>query len=111
MLQATFPYHQNPPAGFDQLGLLTSVSFNVSDELPSPEILAGGRRGSIEAAFVPVPEAAMDEDNQAMLRKNEIRLTGQVLPVKPEAKTTGMKIAPYSHFRICVLTTDAAHAV
>jgi len=60
------------------------VPFHIIGEFPFPEldVAFGGSSGS--AARMPVPETAMDENHASSSRENDIRLTRQISPVKPE---------------------------
>ena len=53
----------------------------------------------------------MHEHHGFELRQHDIRLTGQILPVKPEPEPLCVQIFPYHQLRPCVLTTDTRHDV
>ena len=58
---------------------------------------------------MPVPEAAMHEDDSAAPRKRQIRASWQILTMQPEAKAQRMQPLAQQHFRLRVLAADAAH--
>ena len=60
-------------------------------------------------AIVSVPEAAIDEDDHAVARQHDIRLTGQVLSVEAEPKPGRVQRAPHGHFDASVLASDRRH--
>jgi hypothetical protein len=66
-------------------------------------------RRIVAAAFVPVPEAAVDEQRDLQLREYQIGRSGQISAMKPEAKSQGMRRFPYAHFRSGVLAPYAGH--
>lgn len=108
-IQIAFPYGQNPPTGLLQLRLLFQVTLDRSAELFLPELRAGLRRGRIGASFMPMPEAAMDEDDGPVLRENDVRFPRQVRNMQLETEAFPVEQAAQHQFRFCVLTPDTGH--
>lgn len=64
--KGAFPDCGHAPSRVHQRCLDGAVAQNIRFELGLPELGARGRRGGVAAAFVPMPEAAMDEDDGAI---------------------------------------------
>lgn len=60
---------------------------------------------------MPVPEAAVNEDNLPMTRENQIRPARKILPVKTEAQPEGVSDAADDQFRAGVGAADSRHAI
>lgn len=58
---------------------------------------------------MPVPEAAVDEDHEPVLRKNEIGPPGEIFPVESEAQSHTVGDASDADFRSGVPTSDLRH--
>ncbi len=58
---------------------------------------------------MPVPEAAVDEDNLAVPGKNDIGAAGKVLAMKSKPVTALMQNRPDDKFRPRILAANAAH--
>lgn len=107
--QLTFPYGQNPPSGTFQLCLLFPVALDRPVELLLPELRAGLRHGCIGASFMPVPEAAMNEDDSPVFWENDVRLTRQARNMQPETEARSVKQAAQHQLGFRVLAPDAGH--
>lgn len=83
------------------------ISFYVPCELWLPVFGPRFRFRCKPTARVLVPEAAMHEDGDAVLRKNDIRLSGQILAVQAESETSGMEKLTNGKFGDRVLRSDA----
>lgn len=51
----------------------------------------------------------MNKYHQSVLWQHQIRLTGQVLSMQPEAITTGMQVASHGELWFCILPAYAGH--
>lgn len=94
-----------------QLTTAPSVSFSVLLELRSPELLTRAGHDFTVAAIVPMPEAAVNEDNLLTGRENEVGTSGKRPHVKPITIAEGMDAFTHHHFRFRVLAPNAGHAV
>ena len=56
-----------------------------------------------------VSEAAMDEDHRPPLGEDEVWLSLQFLPVKPEARPARVQLSSEGYLRFRVPAPDAAH--
>ena len=60
-------------------------------------------------AVVPMPEAAVHEDDGLVLWKDDVRGSGKVAGVKTEAQTRGVQVAADSDFGRGILPAHALH--
>lgn len=60
-------------------------------------------------AIVAVPEAPVDEDQRAVLRKCNVRLSREFVVVYPEPEALSMKRGTNQYLRFRVFALDAAH--
>lgn len=58
-----------------------------------------------------MPETSMDEYDGLVLRKDDVRLSREILPVQPESETVLVQPASYDHFRLRVLPADPGHQI
>lgn len=56
-----------------------------------------------------MPEASMDEDHQAMLRKHDVWLAGQARAVQPVPETVTVQKASQQTFGLRVGASNAGH--
>ncbi len=100
-------YRSTPPPGSESVKVL-AIAFNISPDFCAPKILPA--LGPAEhRAIMPVPEAAVDENDRTMLLQNNIGSTRKLLVMKPEAKPPSVKPAPDHHFRLRVTALDGSH--
>lgn len=74
-----------------------------------PEGFVGFRSRGVFAAFMPVPEAAVDEDNGFIFGQNNIRFTGQGADVFAEAISGAVQHGADEDFRFRILSPDSRH--
>ena len=72
ILRLTLPNDDAPPAKFAKRTLMKFVAHGVAVEFGQPPFAAIRRRRAVLAAFVPMPEAAVDEDGGFVFRKEDI---------------------------------------
>lgn len=100
-------YRCPPPLGLESVKVFV-VACNVSPDLCAPKILP--TLGPAEqSAIMPVPKAAVDENDRAMLLQNNIWSTRKLLVVKSETKPSCVKPASDCHFRLRVTALDCSH--
>lgn len=68
-----------------------------------------GWRCAVFAAAVTVPEAAVDEDGDAVAGEDEVGATGEAFVVQPESIAQPAQEAPDPFLRRRILTPDPAH--
>jgi hypothetical protein len=56
-----------------------------------------------------MPEAAMNEDNDAVKREYEIRPAGKIATMQTEAQTPRMEASAKEHLRFRIPSANAAH--
>jgi len=66
---------------------MAPVASDISLEFLPPEIFIGPGSGCVAAAFMSVPEAAMDEYRCPQGRKHDIRRARQITHVQPESES------------------------
>lgn len=71
----TLPHRQNGPPDLVELFDIAAVSGPVGLELPGPEVRTGSGRGAVGTADVSMPEAAVNEDRELPVRKDDVRST------------------------------------
>ena len=82
---------------------------DIGGEFFLPEFnIVGGRGGSF-AAFVPVPEAAVNKDDGFILREHNVRFAGQGFDVFPEAVSRTVQQGTQPYFWLGVFSPDSGH--
>lgn len=99
-----------PGEGVEALGV-EFVAGDVAGYLFFPE--SGVRLGIdvLGATSVAVPEAAVDEDDGAVLGQDEIGGAGEALVIEPVPVALAPQCIPDGPLRSCVPGTDAGHVV
>ena len=104
-----FPNDENlPPEGLE-FGDVPPIPFHVSLEFPLPERRARLRRRCPAAIRMPVPEAAVYEDDLPRTRKRDVRGTRQIAAMKAEAIAQGVDNPPHGKLGSGVTGTNTAH--
>ena len=67
-----FPDHDASPAKFSQRPLMEFVAGSVAIEFCQPPCAAIRRRGAVLTTFVPMPEAAVNEDDGLVPGQNDV---------------------------------------
>lgn len=76
-----------------------------------PEISARFGHNEVSAAFMPMPEAAVNEDDSFVFGKNNIGLSWKCFIVQLVTETFGVQEPSHEHFGLGILALDAAHVV
>ena len=63
------------------------------------------------AAFVTVPETAVDEDDCLVLAQHYVGGAGQAFDIYAVAVAMGMEVTAHNQFWFCILALDARHAL
>ena len=79
--------------------------------LRAPEVDVGLGEAEVAAAFVAVPEAAVDEYAGAVLAQDDVRMAGQTGVVEPVAETAGVQPPADGHLGLGVCRTDGRHVL
>jgi hypothetical protein len=104
----TFPYCENTPAFGLQLGQGNIIARPVPRNLVLPEFFPRCRPFE-QMTTMPMPEAAVNEYDRAVLGKDEIRAARQFASLQAEAETEGMQSAADDQFRSRIAPPDTAH--
>jgi hypothetical protein len=105
----TLPYRKTSPARFFQGRNVPAISRHISSQLLRPERPVAFRHYHVPAAWMLMPEAAVNEDHSSIFRKNDVRFARQVLDVQAVTKTSGMKKSPDTHLGHRVFPPNAGH--
>ena len=65
----------------------------------------------VAAAFVAVPEAAVDEDDGAVFAQHYVGGAGQALDIYAVAVAVGMEVTAHDHLGLGILALDTRHAL
>jgi hypothetical protein len=88
---------------------MAAVTIDIPSEFLPPEILILNGSGCIAAAFMSVPEAAMDEYHCSVFREHKIGGAWQLPHMKSIAKPSGKKKGAKHPFWPSVLSANARH--
>jgi hypothetical protein len=94
-----------------ELASVLAVPPFVALQLWSPVFLASFGKMRDFAAIVPVPKAAVDEDDLFQARENQIRAARQPMIVKTIAEPHAVNHSANRHFRLRILTPDSPHVL
>lgn len=103
------PEHNHPPPGFLKTGNSFLVAMNVASEFCLPEFDIGSRHGGTLAALMSMPEAPVNKYDRPILRKHEIRRSGQLSIMQSITQSLPMKKTSDQHFGARVLPANAGH--
>lgn len=109
VLQGALPDDRHAPAESVEHLYMAPVASDISLEFLPPEIFIGPGSGCVAAAFMSVPEAAMDEHHCSALREHKVGGAGQPPHMKSISKTPGEKKGAKYPFRPGVLSANARH--
>ena len=109
VLQGAFPDDSHAPAESMEHFRMAPVASDVSLEFLLPELFIGPGSGCVAAAFMSVPEAAVDEHHCSALREYKVGGAGQSPHMKSISKTPGEKKGAKYPFRPGVLSANARH--
>jgi hypothetical protein len=85
------------------------VARGVPVEFGQPPFAAIRRCRAVLTALVPVPEAAVNEDDRFVFNQHHVGPAGKLLSVKTETKAEPVQQRANAHFRSSVLPANAAH--
>ena len=109
VLQGALPDDRHAPAESMEHLRMAPVASDISLEFLPPEIFIGPGSGCVAAAFMSVPEAAMDEHHRSVLREHKIRRAGQLSYMKSIAKSPDEKKRSKGSLRPSILSANARH--
>ena len=109
VFQGALPDDRHAPAERTKRLQLSPVAIDIAPELPLPEFFISPGDGRVAAPFMPMPEAAVDEHNRAVLREHKVRGAGQLSDMKSIAKSLGEEKGAKGSFRPSVDSANARH--
>ena len=109
--ETALPDDYGVPAEAGESLVVAVVALAVALYLRAPEVDVGLGEAEVAAAFVAVPEAAVDEDAGAVLAQDDVWVAGQTTVVEPVAETAGVQPAAYGHLGLGVCRTDGRHVL
>jgi len=108
VLQLALPKNESRPSKPAKLAKVFRVPHSISRDLILPVIQV--RLGhSSEPTLVPMPKAAMHEDQFMSWSKNQIRFAWQILPVKTVSIAQVVNEMTHSPFWLGVFRSNQAH--
>jgi hypothetical protein len=111
-LEGSFPDGDDVPVEREQGGFVPQVAGLVALDLFPPRVPAGFWQAEVRAVVVAVPEAAVDEDDRAVFRQDEVGFAGEgavFRAVDGEAVAEVVEHRAQGEFRFCVAPADAGH--
>ena len=88
------PDEEHGPTGAFQRPPIREISRAIAFDLVTP-VLGIRNRPSKPFAFVPVPEAALNKDNDSVFSQNEVRLSWKRIVMQPVPEACGVKHLPH----------------
>ena len=110
-LQFAPPNDDCVPAEEAELDAFLYIMFLVSLYLLLPVLGIALGHYKVFAAFVTVPEAAVDEDDCLVLAQYYVGGAGQALDIYAVAVAMGMEVTAHNQLGFGVLALDARHAL
>ena len=104
--ELAFPYREHVPAHAEQFGLVPLIPLLVGFDFVGPVLDAAVRDMAVS---MPVPEAAMHENDQTVFAQYDVRRSRQALDVFPVAIPMGKEIAAHDPFGLGVLAPNLGH--
>jgi hypothetical protein len=109
ILSLTFPNDDRLPTRFSQLSNGSAIAPLIALQLRGPELRVRCRTLPPFAAAVAMPKTSVHEDHRSVFREDQIRHTGQIAPVKPEAVPESMRRPSDGKLRTGVLAAHSRH--
>ena len=105
-----FPDGDDVPSEGFEMSRSDLIAMAVAGDLRFPIAGVGLRSGRIPAAFMPMPEAAVHHDGNAVLREDYIGAAREFSVLEAESEAMSMEPLPNQNLRLGVLAADAGHA-
>lgn len=99
------------PAEVAQLDALFDVAFLVAVDLYLPELAIALGQHEVLTAFVPVPKAAVNEDDCLVFAQYYVGGAGQAFDIYAVAVAMGTEVTAHNQLGLGVLALDARHAL
>lgn len=108
-LQLAFPHHNDFPPGLLERTGKFLVALDIACEFCFPKLYVALGHIALFATCMPMPKAAMNENDGTEAPKNDVGFSGKRFGMEPETETGSMKHRANSDFRRSVSALDAAH--
>lgn len=105
------PVDKHAPAANFELTHIAFVPVDGCKPLCLPELGIRFRHNAAVPAGVGMPVATVNENDGVVLRKNEVRLSGQILSLQTKAQAEFVAGAADAHLRLRVAAFDPRHVV
>lgn len=110
--QSAFPDGDDMPAAIADFVFMTKIAGAVSFDLRLPPFGPALGNSEVRTVFMPVPEAAVNEDHRAVFRQHQIRATGKQAverAVDGETIAKAVEHRTQGEFRLGIASPDAGH--
>lgn len=111
LFQLAFPNRDAMPTHFRKFQLHVYVTLLVPVDFRLPKIAVCARNHKIFAAFMPMPEATIDENTCAVFPQDNIRFSWQPRMIQPITESIVPQIFAHNNLRLGVLPMDGRHAM
>ncbi len=111
ILELALPVNEHAPAAIFELADVACIAIHGRQSFRLPEFGIRFRHNRTVLAVMGMPIAAMHQNHRLVLRKDEIGLAGQILPLQAEAQPEAMTGLPHPQLGIRVAALDARHVV
>lgn len=103
------PYDQHSPACRLQRCFLPGIPLHIGVELRRPELVSGRGNGCLPTAGMPMPEAAVDEDDRPIAGEHQVGRAGQIPTMEAEAITQSVRRPADDQFRLGIAIPYPGH--
>lgn len=103
------PWPNFPPPFPPERVLVAFVTGTVALQFLAPLIFVSVRDFEEAAAFMCMPEAAMDKDHYIRRREHEVGFARKIAPMEPETQTARVQSAADNQLRLSILALDRSH--
>lgn len=107
--QTAFPDSCDAPTPCQQLFFRSQVPLDVPGKFRTPEITVCVWDRGEATMGMPMPEAAMHENDRRIFAKHEIGFAREILSMQAETEPASVECATHSNFRLGILCADSAH--
>ncbi len=107
--QRAFPDDCDPPADFEQIESIPTITLDIGVKLCQPELLPRGRGIGVGTVGVPVPEAAMHEAHGSEASKHEVRGAGKPPVVQAVSEAASVNSPSKEEFGPRIPASDPGH--
>jgi hypothetical protein len=103
------PHHDDPPPCRTQVAIVSPVACPIVPQLRHPPRTIRRRQRALRPADVPVPEAAVHEDDRAMTRQDDVGAAGKPADMEAKAHAVAMERGADQALGRGVMTADCGH--